>query len=399
MQPLTSSPEQVTPGPQSTRGRWIWVVSGTVTIAFIGALGGFSIVRAENAPPGPPPITSLPTRTVTVSQPVTALNVQSYGSPIKVIVVPGGPVQVSETITYNQDEGVPAVTADDAHGLLSLAAPACANFDCSVGFSVTVPARVPVTAVADGGSVAVAGTGTTSIDSGGGPVYASDIGGPLTVSAEGDSVTVDKVSGTASVESGGGPVTASAIGGKLTVHADGGEITAAGAPAALLDSGGGPVYASAISGPLTVSAEGGGVAVSQSAATVIDSGGGPVTATTINGPLRVTAEGGGVQANNVIGALSVDTGSGPITATGLSASSATVNAEGGSVTLGFLTPPTSVSVDSGGGDASLSVPGGPYALSVDSGGSTESVSIPNNPGAARSITVSTQGGNLEIAPA
>ena len=402
MQPLTA------PGRPQAAGRWIWILSGTLTLAAIGAFGGWAIVRAANPPDGPYPVTILPTQTITVTQPVTALNVQSYGAPIKVTAAPGGPVRIAESITFFAgDGGPPAVTHTDSHGLLTLAAPACVNSNCSVAFSVTVPSGVTVSAAADGGAVTVVGTGAADVDSGGGPVYAAGIGGPLTVRAEGGGVTVNNAAG-ADLESGGGPVTATGITGKLTVHADGGGVTVSRAPTAAIDSGGGSVYAADISGPLTVSAEGGGVTVSGAGATELDSGGGPVTATTISGPLGVTAEGGGVQVDDVTGALTVDTGGGPLSATSLTSPSVAVNGEGGGVTLGFTSAPTSVRIDTGGGDASLSVPGGPYAVTTDSDGSigmekgppqSDSVLIATSPSAARSITVTTEGGNLQIGPA
>ena len=146
--------------------------------------------------------------------------------------------------------------------------------------------------------------------------------------------------------------------------------------------------------------------VTGAGATEIDSGGGPVTATTIRGALGVTAEGGGVEANGVTGTLNVDTGGGPLSATSLTSPSVAVHGEGGGVTLGFTTAPTSVRVDTGGGDASLSVPGGPYAVTETAGRpewkgppQSESVLIATSPGAARSISVTTDGGNLEIGPA
>ena len=152
MQPLTA-PDH----PQTTNGRWIWLLSGTLTIAAIGAFGGFAIVRASNPPNGPLLMSAVPTRIVTVTQPVTALNVQSYGAPIKVTTAPGGPVRIAESITFDSgDGGPPTVTDTDSRGLLTLAAPACANSDCSVGFSVTVPAGVKVTTAASGGPVRIA---------------------------------------------------------------------------------------------------------------------------------------------------------------------------------------------------------------------------------------------------
>ena len=106
MQSLTASDR-----PQTTRGRWIWILSGTLTITTIGVFGGWGIVRAVNPPNGSVPMSAVPTRIVTVTQPVTALNVQSYGAPIKVTTAPGGPVRIAESITFDSgDGGPPTVT-------------------------------------------------------------------------------------------------------------------------------------------------------------------------------------------------------------------------------------------------------------------------------------------------
>src|SRR6202035_272097 len=106
-------------------------------------------------------------------------------------------------------------------------------------------------------------------------------------------------------------------------------------------------------------------------------------------------EGGGVEASGVTGALNVNTGAGSLSASNLPTPSAAVRGEGGGVSLGSLTAPASVRVDTGGGDASLSVPGGTYAVTADTGGSQESVLIATSPGAANSISVNTEGGNLQ----
>ena len=396
MQPLTASAERTNPGPQAVRGRWIWLLTGTLTFAAIGTLGGLAIVRGERMPDYQPPTTVLPARTLIVTQPITALSVQSDGAPIKV-TTSSGPVTITETISY-QGEPPPTVVDTVSRGLLTLGAPACANSDCSVAFSVSVPSGVKVNAAAAGGSVSVVGTGSADIDSGGGPVYAAGISGPLTVTADGGQVTVAHV-GSADIDSGGGSVTATGLTGKLTVHAEGGGVNVSNAPTAAIDSGGGPVYAAAIGGPLTVAAEGGQVTASGTGATQVDSGGGPVTVNTVSGPLVVRAEGGQVEASEVTGTLTADTGGGNLSATGLTSPTATANGEGGSITLGFSTAPTTVQVDTGGGNASLSVPGGPYAITTDTGGSQQSVLIGNTPGASSVINVSTEGGQLQIGPA
>lgn len=50
------------------------------------------------------------------------------------------------------------------------------------------------------------------------------------------------------------------------------------------------------------------------------------------------------------------------------------------------------------GSASVSVPGGPYSVTADSGGGSQTVDIPTAPAAHRTLSVSTEGGPLEIVP-
>ncbi|HEY0937990.1 MAG TPA: hypothetical protein VGD91_30130 [Trebonia sp.] len=402
MQPLTA-PETGT-GPQPGRGRWIWRLSGVLTVTALTAGGLLVAARASHSSMDGGTLTALPVRTVTITRPFTALNVHSYGGSVQV-TVGDGPVRVTESVSYAARGSTPSVTSRVSRGQLTLDAPACASASCSVAFTVTVPAGVTVNAVTAGGQVSLAGTGAAVVDSGGGPVFASRVNGPLTVHAEGGEVDAGQVTGRAELDSGGGPVTANGISGPLQVDAQGGEVTVADVPAATLNSGGGPVSAVGVAGTLTVSAEGGSVSVTGAGATTIDSGGGPVSAATIRGPLSVTADGGEIRAEDVTGMLLADSGGGPVSAARLSSASATVNADGGGVSLGFARAPESVRVITGGGDATLSVPGGPYSVTTDSGDSGGngdsggSVAVPVSPGASRSISVSTDGGLLQIGPA
>lgn len=349
-------------GRQKARGRWIWLLSGIVTVAVLTVLSLVTFVRGTHSYPDQA-IVVLPARTVTITAPVRALNVSSYGAPVEVTRNAGGrgPVRVTETVTFDAGGNAPAVTTADSGGLLTLAAPACANSDCNVEFSVTVPSGVAVTATSDGGNVWVSGTGAAGIDSGGGQVYAAGVGGRLTVSTEGGDMNVSGVTGGADLNSGGGQVTADAVSGPLQVQSGGGNITAAGAPTANLDSGGGQVYASGIAGSLAV-----------------------------------TAEGGGIQADGIGGAVEADTGGGPLSATGLDSALVTVTTEGGDVTLGFTRAPQSVQIDTGGGNGTVTVPGGPYAVTTDSGGAPDQVTVPVSPAAAQSIRISTEGGFLQV---
>ncbi len=274
-------------------GRWVWGLSGLVTVLAL-AVSGLFLAAAESHRP-PPPQETL-TRTVTLVQPVTSLTVQSYGGPVQVTSGSAGRVQISETVTYEygaQAGGPPAVTESLSRGHLILADPACLQvFPCVVGFAVTVPPGVTVTAMTDGGPLTVSGTGAANLDSGGAPVSATRIGGSLTVSTEGGPLLVDGLSG----------------------------------------------------------------------------------------------------------ALRADTGGGSLTALGVGAAAATVSTDGGDARIAFSAAPQQVTVSTDGGLAALTVPGGPYALTADSSGGPQSVGIATDPSARSSITVSSGGGPVQIAP-
>jgi DUF4097 and DUF4098 domain-containing protein YvlB len=372
----------------SARGRWIWTVSGLVTVAALSVPVAFLITRGANNGNGQF-VSAIPSRMVTVAATVTSLSVISYGSAIQVTTGPVRHVTVRESINYTPASGpAPAVTDQVSAGRLTLVAPACATSNCSVGFAVTVPSSVAVTADSDGGAITVAGAAGANLDSGGGPVRATGIDGPLTISSENGTVAVSDVSAPTGTN---------------------------------LDSGGGPIQASHIDGPLTISSENGTVAVSDVSAptgTNLDSGGGPIQASHIDGPLTISSENGSVTVNGLTGNLDADTGGGPFSGDSLAAGHASVMTEDGFAGLTFITAPAYVLVDTGGGpaqltfeqaptsvmvttddgSATLNVPGGPYSVTASSDGGSQSVGVPTAPTARRSLTVSTGGGPLEIVP-
>jgi hypothetical protein len=344
-------------------GRRIWGLAGLLTVIGLAVPGSWLIFHAGgpgNAPNGQGPLAAL-TRTVTVTQPVTSLSVESYGAPIQVTARPVRRVTVTEAIGYDLGAGAaPDVTAAVSHGRLTLAAPACATSDCSVGFTVTVPSGVAVTAESDNGPVTVSGTADTALDSSGGQVTAARIDGPLTVTSENGDVTVTGANG-ANIDSGGGAVTATRINGPLTVTSENGNITTSGALGAILNSGGGAVSATGIVGSLTVSSENGDVVVNGQA-------GQPATRAADG-----SRPGNGASLNEVM----VMTG-------------------GGNAQLTFASAPANVNVNTSNGSATLAMPGGPYTVTADSGGGPSYVGVPTSASARHSITVSTQGGALSI---
>ena len=275
-------------------GRWVWGLSGLVTVLVLTV--SVLAIAAAGSHRQPPPQETL-TRTVTLVQPVTSLTVQSYGGPVQVTSGPAGRVRITETVTYEYGApagGPPAVTESLSRGHLILADPACLqDFPCTVGFAVTVPPGVTVTAMTDGGPLAVSGTGAANLDSGGAPVSAARIGGSLTVSTGGGSLLVDGLSGALRADTGGGPLTALGVAAATaTVSTDGGDarivftvapqqvtVSTDGGPAA-----GGMAALTVPGGPYALAADSGGAPQSVGIATdpsarnsiTVSSGGGPV---------------------------------------------------------------------------------------------------------------------------
>jgi hypothetical protein len=353
MQPLTASDY-----PHPVRGRWIWRLSGVLSIALIAALVGLGLAQAGRTDGGD--FTAVPSRVITVPGTVTSLSVSSYGAAIRVVRGATDQVRVIEEISFPRASGPPSVTERVSHGRLTLAAPSCQNRGCSVGFRVTVPSGVTVLASSEGGPVSVSGVAQADLNSG------------------------------------GGPATASAIQGLLTVRAEGGSITATDTGSARLDSGGGPIVASGVSGPLTASAEGGSITVTDAGTSHLDSGGGPVTVGGVSGPLSAITDGGSLQIARLSDALTADTGGGQVSASGLAAPTARITTDGGEASVTFTSAPRSVQLTTGGGPIDLALPGGPYAVTADASGGDQEVTVPTSPTADRTISASSDGGDLLI---
>lgn len=197
---------QVTP-----RARRIWGLTGLLAALPLAAGGGWLITTAgdSHGPRSQPTAT----RVITVAQPVTTLNVQSYGAPVLVNTWPVHRVQVFEAITYDPQDGTfPVVTHSVRNGTLTLAAPECEEENCNVGFTVSVPRGVAVAADTQGGSITLYGTANANLDSGGGPVNVSEINGHLIVATEGGALSLNGLTGPLVADTSGGSVLATGVG-------------------------------------------------------------------------------------------------------------------------------------------------------------------------------------------
>jgi hypothetical protein len=269
-------------------GRWIWGLSGLVAVAGL-AIPGTRLIIFAGVPTHGNTQHAI-TRMVTVPQPVTSVYVQSDGAPVLVAAGPVRRVQVIETIEFAPaDGGPPAVTQSVSGGRLTLAAPACNVADCSVGFRVTVPPDVAVTAASGGGPVLVSGVARADLDSGGGPVRATGIRGPLAVTTEGGPLLLNGLNGPLHADTDGGRLQAKDVdAATATVITDGGEarIGFSAAPdTVVISTDGGTVELAVPGGPyaLTTDSNGGPqlVRIATNAAArrsiTVTTGGGPLT--------------------------------------------------------------------------------------------------------------------------
>ncbi len=339
-------------------GRRAWTLSGLVVVAAL-AIPLARLITMAGVPSAQAVYPEhVVLRTVTIQAPVTQLSVQSYGAPVQIISGSITRVRVSEAVISDGSKGrPPAVQQSLSGGRLSLSDPACQSSGCSVALTITVPPGVTVSAATGGGPLAVYGVAGAILDSGGGPVRAGQIDGPLTVTSKGGAVLL------------GGTVRAMGISPGSTP----------GIP---------------VSGPSPIPSPGStsGISVSRPSA------GGPLSASPSSISVSAAGAAGAASGGGVTGPLNIDTGDGPLIAQGISSATATITTDGGQAQIGFTAAPGKVTVSTGGGPAVLTVPGGPYALTADSGGGPMQVGIATDPAASRSLTVTSGGGPLRIEP-
>ena len=199
--------------PVTRAGRWAWGLCGLATAAALAVPGTRLIVSAGIHSPATAPrqvprqtMARIQTRTVTVPQLVTSLNVRGYAGPIQVTAAPVTHVQVTETIAYFGTP--PAVVQSVSGGRLLLADPACANDSCSVSFAVKVPLGVTVTA--SGGPLFISGTSGANLDSGGAPVSATKSTARSPSHPRG-AVQINGLTGPLRADTGSGPVIATRV--------------------------------------------------------------------------------------------------------------------------------------------------------------------------------------------
>jgi hypothetical protein len=299
--------------------RWVWALSGLVTAVAL-AIPGARLITMTGSPSNVQvQPQAIMIRTLTVPQPVTSLTVQSYGGQVQVTAGPVSRVHVTETIMYdspggvvsavpgpasggglsqdNQPDGVPAVPESVSGGRLSLGDPVCVSLDCAVSFAVTVPSDVAVTvATQGGGPVTVSGVAGADLNSDGGPVRATRISGPLTVTTGGGPLTVNGLTGPLRADTDGGTLIArdvAAVTATVTTGGGTAQVAFSAAPVSVtVNTAGGPVLLTVPGGPYALTADSGGGPQQVGIATdpgarasiTVTSGGGPLQIEPVSGP-------------------------------------------------------------------------------------------------------------------
>lgn len=123
-----------------------------------------------------------------------------------------------------------------------------------------------------------------------------------------------------------------------------------------------------------------------------------VLVTKLTGPVAIAVETGGVSLNSLSGPVNVHTGDGRISGQ-LWSTAVAVNSSAGDVSLDLMVAPESLAVHAGFGDVRIRVPGEySYRVSADSVMGARSVAVAQDATAGRSITATTESGDVRILP-
>lgn len=217
------------------RGAWIWGVLGLATAAALTAPAAYW-VAFSGGPSGPDQYSAHP---VSVTQSVSGVTVDSMGADVVISTAHVPHVQVTETFALPPDAvppgpvapgpvprgavppgpvprgpvapAPPSLVTSVSAGNLTVRDPGCADEESCARFTLVVPPGTAVTVTSEGGSVWLSGTAGAYVDSGGGTVHATGVGGRLTLATGGGDTWITGATGTMHVDTGGGNLTARGI--------------------------------------------------------------------------------------------------------------------------------------------------------------------------------------------
>lgn len=186
----------------------------------------------------------------------------------------------------------------------------------SGNFSVVVPREMALVKLeTEGGDVNASGLGgRVEAESGGGSVHLDDIGGGANAETGGGSIEVGTVGGDIGLHTGGGPIVVHQANGKIIVETGGGSVDIeSGGLGGSIETGGGGVQVKHCKGALKVSTGGGGIDLGDIGGPVeIDTGGGSIHLNSAKGHVHAETSGGSIELYGVPSAQA-ETGAGGIT--------------------------------------------------------------------------------------
>ena len=183
-------------------------------------------------------------------------------------------------------------------------------------FSVMVPREVALVKLeTEGGSVDASGIGGhVEASSGGGGIKFDDIGGGVNAETGGGSIDVGTVSGDLGLHTGGGGIVVRHANGKIIAETGGGSVRIeSGSQEASVETGGGSIEVRQCAGRVKVSTGGGSIDLSDVGGPAdIETGGGSIRLTSAKGHVHAETGGGGIELYGVPSARA-ETGAGGIT--------------------------------------------------------------------------------------
>jgi len=183
-------------------------------------------------------------------------------------------------------------------------------------FSVMVPREMTLVKLeTEGGNVDASGIGgRVEASSGGGGIKFDDIGGGVNAETGGGSIEVGTVSGDLGLHTGGGGIVVRHGNGKIIAETGGGSVRIeSGSQEANIETGGGSIEVRQCAGKVRVSTGGGSVDLSDVGGPAdIETGGGTIRLTSAKGHVHAETGGGGIELYGVPSARA-ETGAGGIT--------------------------------------------------------------------------------------
>jgi len=188
----------------------------------------------------------------------------------------------------------------------------------SVQFVISVPREMALVKVdTEAGSIWVGNiTGAAAVETSGGAINLTDIGGGVSASTAGGSIEVANAGGDAKLETQGGSITLRKVKGKVTAETAGGSIWVESADQMVIaETAGGSINIKQCGGELRASTAGGSVEVGDvNGAATLETAGGSIRLSSARGLVKANTAGGGIHLYKLMRGVSAETAAGAVAA-------------------------------------------------------------------------------------